>query len=325
MLVVVGILIAIYINNWNEIRKEREKFDQTLVEVQKELMTNLKEVRSTLRYYGEIDSVLCKVLLDTLGIEEYYDENKQYQLFNSGFWFSPAVLSNNSFKKLTEFNNIDERQDSILQKLTSLNLKSQNILDDIAEWMEITMQENRESIKKYGWYHDWAYQRWGNVEMQNYFRGDQEYINLAANYSLVAHNYVTFLSEYDGVGLNNYQQIHEYLVSQNLQLTDSLLFEYKSDMFKHYLGKYESEWCSIKNYVHDDSIVISLEENKLIYTGFRSDGPDTRLRIIPIDKYLFRTGSNSGFYHLEVDDHGEVEGIRFSMGPRFHLKMKKVR
>ena len=33
VLVVVGILIALYINNWNEQRKEREKFDQVLVEV----------------------------------------------------------------------------------------------------------------------------------------------------------------------------------------------------------------------------------------------------------------------------------------------------
>ena len=30
VLVVIGILIALYINNWNEQRKEREKFDQVL-------------------------------------------------------------------------------------------------------------------------------------------------------------------------------------------------------------------------------------------------------------------------------------------------------
>lgn len=325
VLVVVGILIALYINNWNENRKEREKFDQTLVEVQKELIGNIKEVRRTLKSYGKIDSELCKILLDTLAIEEYYDGSKQYELFALGFEFDKARLSNNSFKRLTEYNNFDERQDSILQQLTILNMKRQNILNDISDWMEKTMQENRQSIKKYTWYHDWAYQRWDNEEMQNYFRGDPEYINMTTNYSLVAHKYSNFLNVYDKEGLSNYRQINKYLIDKNLQLTDTLLFEYQPEIYKHYLGKYTSEWCSLNNYVHEDSIVISLEENTLTYTGYKSDRRNTRIKIIPVDKYLFRTESRAGFYHLEFDDHEEVTGIRFSIGPSFILTMKKFR
>ena len=66
-----------------------------------------------------------------------------------------------------------------------------------------------------------------------------------------------------------------------------------------------------------------MEEGKLIYTGYRSDGPDTRKEITPINKYHFRT--IGGFYHLSLDDSGEVEGIRFSSGPIFILTMEKIR
>ena len=44
VLVVVGILIALQINNWTEQKKEVEKFDQILVDAQSELVENLTKV-----------------------------------------------------------------------------------------------------------------------------------------------------------------------------------------------------------------------------------------------------------------------------------------
>ena len=324
ILVVIGILIALYINNWNEQRKEQEKFDQTLVEVQKELINNLRGVRGSLEWYGLKDSILLKILIDTLMIEEYYDENNQGDLFYQGFNFTPLRLSNDSFKRLTQFNNINAQQDSILQQLKDLDLKSNKIVDEFYNWMINTVKENRKLIQKYNWFNDWTFGRYDNHEVLNYFVNDPEYVNIASDYFTVVHTYRGHLETYDKDGLSIYHKIHDYLKRQNLQLTDSLYFEYNPNRFKHYLGKYESVWSSDKNYVHDDSIVISLEEDKLIYTGYRSDGPDTRFEIIPVDKYLFRT-ERGGFYHLSLDDEGEVKNIRFSVGPGFILDMKKVR
>ena len=44
VLVVIGILIALQINNWTEQKKEVEKFDQILVDAQSELVENLTKV-----------------------------------------------------------------------------------------------------------------------------------------------------------------------------------------------------------------------------------------------------------------------------------------
>jgi len=324
VLVVLGILIALYINNWNEIRKEHVKFDETLVGVQKELVSNISEVRSILRYFNHVDSVLCRILIDTLSVEEYFNEEKQYDLFKSGFSYGLAVLSNESFKRLKQFNNIDERQDSILQLLENLNLKNKYIVDKIGERMAIAEKENNETLRKYNWFHDWGYGRWDNEEILNYFLGDPEYLNIITSYLITVHDYRRYLEVFDREGLSIYRKIHKYLTSQNLQITDSLLFEYHPEMFKHYLGKYEPGWCSIKNHVHDDSIVISLEENELIYSIYRSDGPDKRIKIIPVDQYHFRT-EQGGFYRCSLDDEGEVVSYRFSAGPNFVADMKKVR
>jgi hypothetical protein len=44
--------------------------------------------------------------------------------------------------------------------------------------------------------------------------------------------------------------------------------------------------------------------------------------LYPTDIYHFMT--LGGFYHLALDDSGEVEGIRFSAGPSFILTMEKI-
>ncbi len=48
VLVVVGILIALYINNWNEQRKEQQKFNSILIDVELELVDNIKNIRSVI-------------------------------------------------------------------------------------------------------------------------------------------------------------------------------------------------------------------------------------------------------------------------------------
>ena len=323
VLVVVGILIALYINNWNEQRKEREKFDLTLVEAQKELIKNIKEVRSIIKLFSNQDSILCRVLFDSLVVEEYLAEDQQDDLFNAGFWFTKAVLSSDSFHKLEQFNNIDERQDSILQELKDLNSRTNQYIEEVGEWMEGKIVEEYNSIKKYDWFHDWLYRRYDNDGMLNFFIGDPEYLNMVTSNLWTIHTYVSYLSQYDAEGLIIYRRIHDYLINQDLQVTDSLLFEYQPEMFKHYLGKYESVWSSDKNFVHDDSAVISLEEDRLIYTRYRLDGPAIKFQIVPIEKYLFRTESG-GYFHLNLNDQEMVENFRLST-TRFVLDMKKVR
>lgn len=93
--------------------------------------------------------------------------------------------------------------------------------------------------------------------------------------------------------------------------------------YQHYLGRHDSTWCSDKVYVHDDSIVVSIEKGKLIWTGYRVVSPwTTRTEITPINKYRFRDDRSAGIYYLEFDDKGEVKGIRYSEGPGSIFKQK---
>ena len=76
VLVVIGILIALAINNWNEERNNREKFDLTLVEIEKELISNINSAKNTISSLSTSDSLLLKILFDKLDIEDYQDNSR---------------------------------------------------------------------------------------------------------------------------------------------------------------------------------------------------------------------------------------------------------
>ena len=53
VLVVIGILIALYINNWNEKRKEVTKFNNQLIKVRDELKENISSFNISINVIKE--------------------------------------------------------------------------------------------------------------------------------------------------------------------------------------------------------------------------------------------------------------------------------
>jgi len=323
VLVVIGILIALAINNWNEERNNREKFDLTLVEIEKELISNINSAKNTISSLSTSDSLLLKILFDKLDIEDYQD-NSRYDLVSVAYFYDLAAIKDNSFKKLIHTNGLTLEQESILEDLNDLYGYTKDVLDKQGNYMMEVHKSNIKTIKKYDWFKNWVSRSVDDDLINSYFLSDPEYFNSAIDFFAVFSDYRYTLEEYDTKAVSVYKKIYTLLDRHEIVHSDSLLYQNDPNTYKHYLGKYDSTWSNDETYVHNDSIVVSLENNKLIYTGHRSDGPDIRMEIIPVNKYLFRT-KRGGFYHLSFDDKDQVEGIRFSSGPNWILDMKKVR
>jgi hypothetical protein len=322
VLVVIGILIALYINNWNEKRKEREKFDQILVEVEKELILNINEIRSEIDYYANMDALAFKVLVDTLTIDDYHGELR-YNLLDAIYWYSDVTFIDDSFKKLSQLNNATIEQQTLYKKLSqSYNVHSSSILLSAKHTAEV-VTKNRDELSKYTWFRNWASNNLDDNIILDYFLGDPEYFNAVTRYSEVTSNLTAFLERYDREAVKTYKELFNYLDCLELEHSDSLLFQKDPNDYQHYLGKYDWKWWSFKDVVVDDSVVVSMEKGKLMYTGYISNRPDTRLEIIPVNRNYFRT--TGGIYHLVYNEEGEVDGIIYSTGINFQIKMKKVR
>ena len=61
VLVVIGILIALQINTWNELGKEKEKTNFLLEKTQKELLYNINSCNFVIDFYWGKDSLIYKV------------------------------------------------------------------------------------------------------------------------------------------------------------------------------------------------------------------------------------------------------------------------
>jgi len=75
VLVVIGILIALQINNWNENKKIENEINQTITDLEKDLTYNHKEASRILKFYYQIDSLTKLGIYKKLKREDYYENN----------------------------------------------------------------------------------------------------------------------------------------------------------------------------------------------------------------------------------------------------------
>ena len=315
ILVVLGILIALYINNQNEIRKEQEKFDLILVEVENELITNLEWGRMSISEFTIIDSLCLSILIDNV---KFDDQRKYRETFDRVYL---DQITDRSIRKLEQFNRITIQQDSIKNELILLNTRGRLYHDQFNDNLLNLVGNQSKKLKNFDWYKSWYFKIEDDRAMQFYLN-DPEFEKMVMDKFEAINNFRRGLCRYDVGGSALYKKIYEYLDNRGIQHSDSLLFQFDPEDYKHYLGKYEPKWSNREDYIDFDSIAVTLEEGKLIW-NYRRNGQGFRNEIIPISRNYFRD-IHHGFYYLKFDDRGEVAGIRFS-NREYIIDMEKIR
>ena len=100
VLVVLGILIALQINNWNEQRKAREQTKILLEEVAQELAKNILKSEEIIDYRLDIDSLFFKMLNKKLTYEDY--KSDFFLHVNFPLSHLQVNIVDNNFQKLVE-------------------------------------------------------------------------------------------------------------------------------------------------------------------------------------------------------------------------------
>lgn len=88
MLVVIGILIAVQINNWNEERRLKNVELQTLIEIRSSLATNLAEVQ-TMSKVHEAQIAQFNVLIDHVEQNLVYHDSLESAMAQIFGWYTP--------------------------------------------------------------------------------------------------------------------------------------------------------------------------------------------------------------------------------------------
>ncbi len=151
ILVVIGILIALQVNNWNEERIKQKTVHTALIQIQNELLGDLDESYNLTSYLEYQDSLMEKVLKNKVTEEDYKTNGYLLNLIRNS---SDFTLNRDGYTGL--MNIIDESKfghPELLRDLKYLYVEGNTLLELWKGWFNNFVHEyNNELTKKYGWY-----------------------------------------------------------------------------------------------------------------------------------------------------------------------------
>ena len=171
-LVMIGILLALQVNNWSEIRKRKILEYSTLIELQKSVESDISNIQSTMEFHKE-KWIETKIIVDHL------ESKKQYETFLDTILDSPAWGYNFSLNT-TAFELLERRGIDLISNAELRNLIV-NHFNNIQLRIERRMELWREEAAMFRtYYFDLIYPRLEQSDIDNYsqLRG----INKPVNY-----------------------------------------------------------------------------------------------------------------------------------------------
>ncbi|MBB6324469.1 hypothetical protein FHS59_000084 [Algoriphagus iocasae] len=196
LLIVIGILIAVSINNWNRNRAETEIKKGIFHILLNDIQIDLKEVKQILDYYEDKRSTFEKVIADTLSQKEILECNHCRYLITGrrlltintrGFQQLNRSINTGEFKSdsLTfDVVNFYTTLDDEVEKLNSLI--NEDIIENLKHWRDT-----------YPWYASSSIGELKEEAYVRYFANDPEYKNrVAFHYMLIYENYVPVLKTF---------------------------------------------------------------------------------------------------------------------------------
>jgi hypothetical protein len=250
ILVIIGILIALSINNKNEIRKNEDKFFSNLLLVHKELENNIQGTTSNLNYYFKKDSLIHSIMADTLTIEDYKNAQIRYENTEGGLGLSyiifnttQAAILNNSFIKLSQSTDkLSEEYYPIIQDLEKVYSQHRTAVIDWNSKMQSLENENVAKFSdKYNWFSKLYFFAKPNNDAFNFFLEDPLYKNYISQYYFLFKEHRDQIETFRIEATKSYFAITKLLNLQDEVASEDISFNVKKEVLLCYEGKYSDK------------------------------------------------------------------------------------
>lgn len=239
LLVIVGILIAVNLNNANERRKEREEINNLLRQVQTELDTNVRRIDSFYLYYSTKDSLVYTFLNEVIPSQELDD--RFLGLYTSMILnyrtIEIEVDAYTALMKKAEY--FPEEYTTLIQNLKSLYRQSKEgievslslIIDNIDQGIDYLSDTQP-------WYTDFFYRGKVPEEVKTFILTDTKYINKYTDYvNLSSQNMIPSVLSFKNRAVLAYRQINDLIPGRD-KADSKASFEYDPADYSAWLGYY---------------------------------------------------------------------------------------
>ena len=304
ILVVIGILIALNINNKNEQRIKAEKLDTIYIEIQRELALNINRVSFLIDFYEKKDSLIYLVLNNKLTKADYI---KTPEIAYVLFYNDQFNIQNKGYLQLTnELDVLPENFSAILNKLNIVYEANKYVIDNAQRKFN---EFNWNSVKSLSdskiWYLDFMYHNRFNDEVLEYMINDPFYKNKALDYKVFYYN--LYLPKFKKNAVKAYAALSELTGKKN-HIDTSIYFQTSNDLSK-YVGEFKINSNDIRfNEEEGDNIMnFEIRDSQFYCTLFGN----IEVELFPHAENVFILGDqDDAKFNFIQNENGQITGFQ---------------
>ncbi len=191
LLVVIGILIALQVDNWNEERKKQQEISKLLSDIEQDLLLNYELADYALQFYRGQDSIAKRIAHNTLSEADYNANSRLTYYISNWEYYLPAEKNINQFVESEK--RVPPSYKPILDALKRVQSYSA-VLGDTWSNLEENLGENTNLLTSFNWYvkGDSVSQ----AKRLDFFLHDPRYETAALRYWVLIQNYYDKITRY---------------------------------------------------------------------------------------------------------------------------------
>jgi hypothetical protein len=263
VLIVIGILIALNINNRNIEHQKEVRMQSILQSISDDLTTDILKINEVLEFEKIQDSLLTIITSGNLTRDNF---NK---VIGSAMNHKAIEISDNAFNNLLK--NIDEipkQYQGIYDGLNFLHVKLKPRVINYSKLIETKMRAEYDKwANTKSWYYKMMDKNGRPNEFIEFALDDPLFKNFAMQLRLLLSNHLRTLKAFKNQAASSYVDIHKLLGKKN-ELPDFIPSQMSfneislsQDILKSYIGKYQSENNDVKTVQIEDMRIYVIHED----------------------------------------------------------------
>jgi len=210
ILVVIGILIAVNINDFNEKKASENRLETYLKVYKQDLEIDTLIVGQALKYVGDRKEVFQMFLSDTVSAESYRKNLNGYGLILS---YSPLRLQKKGISLLENYvNDAEVEPDTLISNIIASHRIFENLIDTSLENISDDIHNNMTYLKENEpWIADLLQGKLDDPDMMSYLLSDSYRARLAVHFVLVYGNLEPQLNALQTFNKETINQLNERL------------------------------------------------------------------------------------------------------------------
>lgn len=188
ILVVIGILIALNLNNRNEQRKTEAKIELIFAEIMEELVSDIEATEMPMEHFAQRDSTIYLILSNQVTYDDY--KNNTLPQINSMLnWHNNVDLTQNAY-------------DNLIRNLDAVPIKFKPVIKDLNKLYGYYKDFLKDSDKKLAEFINEGYS-FGSQNYSWFYTENESQFNESIKFKLENFRYKNDIYEYRGLGIGN--------------------------------------------------------------------------------------------------------------------------